>query len=178
MSTVKKDHSQKKPKVVWAKSQIQLAECIGVDRRSIINWSKDPNCPGCTADGRYNVEAWRKWSELNKRLPTRTATEWNAKKKEKECELLEFKIRILSRDYIPAKRVEAIGSRLGADLKAVITTLHLMAPSLAGLSVGDIEKALRDKEDDFMRQVHELPEKVEALMETDGEQFAALEEIK
>lgn len=48
---------------VWAKNQSELAEHLGCDRKTIQRWIKeaDPDCPGHTADGRYNVNLWKLW---------------------------------------------------------------------------------------------------------------------
>lgn len=49
----------------WAKNQSELANELGCDRKTIQRWLKagDPDCPGHTADGRYNVSLWKIWVE-------------------------------------------------------------------------------------------------------------------
>jgi len=53
----------KKP--AWAKSQVALAEVLGVDRKTIKEWLKIPGNPGKNKDDRYDVEAWREWQAAN-----------------------------------------------------------------------------------------------------------------
>lgn len=47
----------------WAKNQSELADHLSCDRKSIQRWLKagDPECPGHTSDGRYNVTLWKLW---------------------------------------------------------------------------------------------------------------------
>jgi predicted transcriptional regulator len=49
----------------WAKNQTELAAELGCDRKTIQRWLKasDPDCPGHTSDGRYNVSLWKIWVE-------------------------------------------------------------------------------------------------------------------
>lgn len=49
----------------WAKDQNELAEALGCNRKTIQRWLKaaDPDCPGATADGRFNVTLWKIWVE-------------------------------------------------------------------------------------------------------------------
>jgi predicted site-specific integrase-resolvase len=49
----------------WAKNQTELAAELGCARETIQRWLKagDPDCPGKTSDGRYNVSLWKIWIE-------------------------------------------------------------------------------------------------------------------
>ena len=45
----------------WAKDQVQLADILGVDRKTIQRWLKITGNPGKKSDGRYAVEDWKSW---------------------------------------------------------------------------------------------------------------------
>src|SRR5437867_12728917 len=47
--------------VSYAKNQVELAELLGVNRKTIQRARKKPGNPGAEADGRYNVTAWREF---------------------------------------------------------------------------------------------------------------------
>jgi hypothetical protein len=46
---------------VWAKSQVELADVLNCDRKSIQRYLKVEGNPGAAADGRYDVRAWKTW---------------------------------------------------------------------------------------------------------------------
>jgi hypothetical protein len=46
----------------WAANQVELAEALGVDRKTIQRWSKEADCPGHEPNGNYNIQRWRKWA--------------------------------------------------------------------------------------------------------------------
>jgi hypothetical protein len=70
--------------------------------------------------------------------------------------LAEIKASILKRDHVPVAMVKEWGASLGADIRKIVTQLHLLAPSLSGLGVAEIDAALRRQEDEFLVQLHGL----------------------
>lgn len=55
----------------WAKNQVELAQALGCERKSISRWlkEKDPECPGKSSDGRYNITLWKLWIEKKDKKP-------------------------------------------------------------------------------------------------------------
>lgn len=145
----------------WAKNQTELATALGVTRRSILTWSKRDGCPGARPDGRYNIEEWRTWAKAN---GLRVAAELDVGELRAEGQRLanektRHQLAILRRLYVPTDEVAALGAKLGAAIRKVVTTIHTIAPSLAGMtSVAEIEQALKDKEDDIIFQLQSLDE--------------------
>lgn len=143
----------------FAANQVQLAEALGVTRKSIQRWMKIPGNPGAKPDGRMDVAEWRKWASDNGHKlgddeldPGRL----RAKNLLLQNQHLEFKIGILRRNYVPIGDVERVGGELAGAIRKVVTTLHLSAPSLAGLNVQEIETFLKEREDEIIDQLHTL----------------------
>jgi len=47
----------------FAKNQTELAQILGVDRKTIHNWRLRKGSPATRSDGRLDVEAWRRFGE-------------------------------------------------------------------------------------------------------------------
>ena len=73
---------------------------------------------------------------------------------------LKVELRQLKRELIPADEVARVGAELGAAIRKVVTRLHRTAPSLEGQPVATIEARLKEEEDDILKQMHTLHERL------------------
>jgi hypothetical protein len=149
----------------FAKNGVHIAAILGVDRKTVQRWRKIDGNPGVRPDGRYHVPSWRAWKlvrqgdagegeELSQSiLRARQILLQNQK--------LEFQLAVLRREYVPASDVEKWGATLGSAIRKVISTLHLGAPSVVGLSVAEAEARLKEVEDEALQQLHLLNESIE-----------------
>ncbi len=60
--SAKKPQGSKK----WAGSVLEAARALGVSRQTLHAWVNLEDTPGKTANGRFNLDAWRKWRDTNK----------------------------------------------------------------------------------------------------------------
>lgn len=153
----------------FAKNQVQLADALGVDRKTINRWLKEEGNPGAKADGRYDVAAWREWARENghKLGDDLDSGRLKAENLLLQNRLLQRKLDILERAYLPAVEVERVGSALGVAIRKVVCQLHLCAPSIVGLTVAEADVALREKEDEIMEQLHTLHTGLEDMKKVD-----------
>lgn len=159
--------------VTFAKNQVQLAELLGVERHTVQRWMKEPGCPGARPDGRLDVGAWRIWAETAGRKVA-GETDVNTLKARlllRQIERVEHTTAVSKRLHVPTAEVEEMGVRLGANIRKVVTTLHLKAPSLAMRSADYIEEELRRFEDEIIGQLYSLSEELDRMKE------ATLEEV-
>jgi hypothetical protein len=142
----------------WASDQVELAEALGVTRKTIQRWRED-GAPSPESDGRWSVTAWKAWMQANgkhgKEDNTPSRQQLEAKRLLLMNDKLETEIGILKGEYtrnsdillqIRAMIVEArkVGEQMPASL----------APQLAGLTVPEIEKRLRAWWDDYCMTMH------------------------
>lgn len=155
----------------YAKNQNELAEILGVDRRTIYRWRKDPNSPKPRADGRLCVSEWRAFAAARGNVQAAATEELDggylkARQTLLQNQKLEHQIAILRKEYVSTEDVEKWGADLGAEIKNVVCQLHLLAPSLAGLQVSEIEDRLTEMETEILSRLHLLAERVDSLIPT------------
>lgn len=159
--------------VTFAKNQVQLAELLGVERHTVTRWMKEPGCPGARPDGRLDVGAWRVWAETAGRKVA-GETDVNTLKARlllRQIERVEHNTAVSKKLHVPTAEVEEMGARLAANIRKVVTTLHLKAPTLAMRPVDYIEDELRGFEDEIIGQLYTLSEELDRMKE------ATLEEV-
>lgn len=145
--------------VTFARNQPELADILGVSVRAIQRYRKVPGNPGPRPNGSYEVQAWRLFIAEQRGLddpddldPTRLRARHILLQNQK----LEFQVGILRRDFVSASEVEQWSAELGDAIRRIVTTIHLVAPRLVGLSVPDAEDRLKELEDDILQQLHDL----------------------
>lgn len=73
---------------------------------------------------------------------------------------LKVEIRHLKRELIPVEEVSQLGSELGSAIRTVVSRLHRTAPSLVGHPIEVIETRLKEEEDEVLKQLHTLGERM------------------
>ncbi|HNQ88399.1 MAG TPA: hypothetical protein PKM73_07295 [Verrucomicrobiota bacterium] len=81
---------------------------------------------------------------------------------------LKVELRNLKRELIPVEEVTHLGAELGAAIRKVVTRIHRTAPSLEGQPVPVIESRLKEEEDDILKQLHTLDERLSQWREVQG----------
>lgn len=144
----------------WAKNQSELAKAIGCDRKSIQRWMKerDPECPGTTADGRYNVSLWRLWTEKKgKRQQGRLGNDKGSLElayMKLKNEKLEIENMLRRGDLMHADEVnKVLGEMMGAFVQRLRAVKHTLAPSVVGVSMPEATKRIGREVDDVLTEL-------------------------
>ncbi len=156
----------------YVRTQVELAEAIGVERKTIQRWRKVDGNPGAEADGRWNVEAWRAFKAAREGetvgAPLESVTALKARHLLLQNQKLEHQIAVMRREYVPASDVERWGSELGAEIRKVVCQIHRLAPSIVGMQVQDAEARLREMEDEILAKLHILEEQAATQPDPEG----------
>jgi transcriptional regulator with XRE-family HTH domain len=149
----------------YVDNAVELAEVLGVTRRTISRWKKIEGAPQPRPDGRLHVPSWRAFKRQHGR-DEEDDDEIDPKREKArnillQNERLEVQIAVLKRNWMPTQEVERMGGELGAAIRKVVNTIHLAAPNVVGVSVAEAEQRLKEIEDEVLQQLHLLNESVE-----------------
>jgi hypothetical protein len=144
----------------FATNQVELADALGVDRKTIQRARKREGNPGVRPDGRWEIAAWREFLNRDRQVAfdddddEPDATRERARNLLLKNDKLETELAILRKEWIPASDIEKWGGALGASIRKVISTIHLCAPQVVGVSVAEAESRLKEIEDEILQQLH------------------------
>jgi hypothetical protein len=142
----------------FAKNQVDLAAALGCERKSVQRWlkEKDPECPGKTSDGRYNITLWKLWVEKKGKKPAaRLGTDKGALELEKlrlqnEKLRLENEVtkgRLLDQDEV----IGVLCSMVREAYEKFRGLKHTLAPQVVGVEVSEATKRLGVEIDNTLR---------------------------
>lgn len=132
----------------WAENQVELADVLGVDRRTINRWLKHKHAPETAANGKYDITAWRTFQREHARGGDDDedvdVTKERARNLLLQNEKLEFQLKVLRRDYIANAQVEQETADLIQNAKKVLLSGPAsLAPQVVGVTIPEAEALLR-----------------------------------
>jgi predicted RNA-binding protein YlqC (UPF0109 family)/DNA-binding transcriptional regulator YiaG len=108
----------------FAATQQELAQRLGISRKTITNHSKDAGAPVPSADGRYDVEAWRGF--LQKRGIVDDPEEpknWKHELDRLKCAEIELRMEQERRELVPMGEVLAAAGRTFSAFRTALNQL-------------------------------------------------------
>jgi len=152
-----------------AKNQTVLAECLGLERKTIQRWKKDnpDTFPRPKANGSYDVDAVIKWMDANgKSAPNVPAGGEGLEEGESivslkmrqlrlMCEKLEHELSVKKGEYTANVDVEQWVGNMVSEAKSILLRIpSKAAPILAGMSPAEIEDYLKECVDEALAKLH------------------------
>jgi hypothetical protein len=152
-------------KLGWASNAGAASAITGLSTEAI-KQARKAGCPACKTSGRIQCDELIEWLAAHPECLEQAGEAVNLQVEKAlltraERKLREHKLAVANAEYVSVACAEQIGSRLGANIKQVVSTLHLCAPNVVGVSVAEAEARLKEVEDDIMRQLHGLSEAFE-----------------
>jgi hypothetical protein len=142
----------------YAKNQSELADKIGVNRKTIQRWRKEPNFPKPKPDGRWNIKEVVIWKD------TYGARGGDLTSKESEQmrsimlqnEKLEIQVGILRGEYTPNVDIDQQVSEMVQQSKRELLALPAsLAPQVIGQSIAEAEKIIKQAIIESLKSLHE-----------------------
>ena len=133
------------------KTEIALAEALGVDRSTLWRWRRIGGPPG------NDLATWRKWIASRQPDPKHAETRslLQARWMLRRCELAEHELAVAQGKYLSADAVRADVTAIVQRAKAVLLAMPCaLAPVLVGLTVPEIETKIKAAVWDALNQLH------------------------
>ena len=143
----------------YAKNQTELAEFLGVDRKTIQRWKKEENFPQVMADGRYDVLAVRDWRERSRNSSSTSAedlskAEGEARRVWLQVEKLEHDIEITKGQFITIERAQTDVSQMCSRARAILLAIpDTLAPLVIGKTATQAQQLIRKEIDNALAQI-------------------------
>ena len=132
---------------MFAENQVELADALRVNRRTISRWLKNKDCPETRPDGRYDITAWRAFARTHGNGHDDDdvdVTKERARNILLQNEKLEFQLKVLRGDYRASDEVERETAQLIANAKKVLLSgPSSLAPQVVGVSIPEAETLLK-----------------------------------
>lgn len=153
--TIKADSNTVK---TFAKNQVELADAIGVDRKTIQRWRKDPTFPKPRSDNRYSIKEVVEWKEENGSTAGNLVTKESAQVRSimLQNEKLEIQVGILRGEYTPNVDIDQQVSEMVQQAKRELLALPAsLAPQVIGQTVAEAEKIIKQSIVEALKSLHE-----------------------
>ncbi len=139
-----------------------LANLLGCDRRTI---SRAISKAGLRPAGQRSGSPIYRIDDVTEALKALSANrdaigDVRRRLLEKQVERLEVQISVMRREYVASSDVERWGAELGSAIRKEVCQIHMVAPSVVGVSVPDAEARLKELEVDILRHLHQLQDRI------------------
>lgn len=142
----------------FAKNQVELAKIIGIDRKTIQRWRKDPTFPKPRSDNRYSVKEVVEWKEEHGSTAGDLVSKESAQVRSimLQNEKLEIQVGILKGEYTPNVDIDQQVSEMVQQAKRELLALPAsLAPQVIGQTVAEAEKIIKQSIVEALKSLHE-----------------------
>ncbi|MDB6017683.1 MAG: hypothetical protein JWR19_2172 [Pedosphaera sp.] len=144
----------------YAKNQSQLAEILGISRKTIQRYVKKPKAPKPRPNGSLCVSEWRTFLAANDVLEPEgeDIAALKARQILLQNEKLEHQLSVLREEYISKIDAEKETAELIAQAKRVLLSgPSALAPQVVGVSIPEAETLLKQWLHDALAKLHSDP---------------------
>lgn len=146
----------------YAKNQVELAEIMQVDRKTVQRWLKVKGCPAARPDGRYSVLEWKTWAESTGRKVA-DSDDFESERGRLEvrrlrtiCERLDLELETTKGNYTHNDEIKRRVYRMVGSSRKILGAIPAQAaPQVVGMTIPEAEAFLKEQIDDAMRRLHE-----------------------
>lgn len=132
----------------YAESIVELAEILGVSRRTIGNWRKIKGSPKPTANGKHNISKWRQFIKKNglKEADTPEDELLKSRKLLAEVKQAEIKLKVMEGTYVPIEKVREVWTMHIGQIRNILESrfLNELPPILTTLDAIQIREKMQE----------------------------------
>lgn len=132
----------------YANSVVELADILGVSRRTIGNWRKIKGSPKASPNGKHNIATWRKFISKNglKEPETPEEEELKSRKLLAEVRQAELKLKVMEATYVPIEKVREVWMSHIGQVRNILESrfLNELPPILTTLDAIQIREKMQE----------------------------------
>ncbi len=141
----------------YVKSAIELANILGVNRKTIARWKKNKSAPKPLPNGSYKVEDWQAFVKQNelKEPESQEETQLKSRKLLAEVKQAEIKLKVMEGTYVSLERVRSIWLQHIGQVRQILESrlLNELPPILTTLNAIEIREKLQDVLDESYKAI-------------------------
>jgi hypothetical protein len=132
----------------YADNVVELAEILGVNRKTIARWRKSKDAPKPLSNGTHDIAKWREFAKTNglKENDTPEETALKIRKLLAEVKQAELKLSVMEGNYVSIEKVREIWTAHIGQVRSIFESrlLNELPPILTALDAIQIREKLRD----------------------------------
>lgn len=143
----------------FAKNQTELADLLGVDRKTIQRWRKEENFPKPQADGRWDILLVRDWREKTRTSQSAepedlSKAEGEARRIWLQVEKLEHEIEVAKGNFITIEDAQQSVREMCQIARTILLAIpDTLAPLVIGKTAPEAHKLIRSEIDNALNQI-------------------------
>ena len=132
----------------YADSVVELADILGVTRRTIGNWRKIKGSPKASPNGKHNIAKWREFVRKNnlKEADSPEDEELKTRKLLAEVRQAEIKLKVIEGTYVPIEKVREVWTIHIGQVRQILESrfLNELPPILTTLDAVQIREKMQE----------------------------------
>lgn len=132
----------------FAKNVVELAEILGVNRKTITRWRKSEAAPKPVSNGNHDIAKWREFIRNNdlKEPDSPEETALKVRKLLAEVKQAELKLSVMEGNYVSIEKVREVWTTHIGQVRSILESrfLNELPPILTALDAIQIREKMRD----------------------------------
>ena len=145
---IESEYGEKEKSVRYAKTIVELADVLGVNRKTIDRWRKMKGSPKSKPDGRQDISKWRQFIKKNglKEADTPEDEVLKSRKLLAEVKQAEIKLKVMEGTYVPIEKVREVWTMHIGQIRNILESrfLNELPPILTTLDAIQIREKMQE----------------------------------
>lgn len=141
----------------YALNYVELADILGVNRKTINRWCKLQDAPKPLSNGKHNVAKWQAFVKKNglKEVDSPEEEELKSRKLLAEVKQAELKLKVMEGTYVPIEKVREVWMSHIGQVRSILESrfLNELPPLLTTLDAIQIREKLQDVLDETYKAI-------------------------
>ena len=156
----------------YADTVVELAERLGITRRTITNWRKRKDAPKPLSNGKHDISQWREFMRrngINDKTETPEESVLKARKLLAEVEQAELKLAVMKGSYVGIEKVREVWMSHIGQVRNILESRFLieLPPVISAMDAIQIREKLQEVLDEAYHALHVAASSLKDPVETE-----------